>query len=298
MNSTLQPSIRLAERASVCAAALYYLNAGISVLPCKGKAPAIKWEHLTTRRANARTVEAWDAVGLLENVGIIGGAVSNGLCIIDLDGLDAVSAFQQQFPALLDTYTVTSGSGNGQHVYLYARTIPPTTRVTGCAVGNVELRAHGAYVVAPPSIHPVTNQPYTVAHEAGIARVDDLNGVVEWIKELMREKHGGDLPAARGTHRPTVVVDVEPWAAAALAGECEAVAREQTGRNDRLFIAALKMGSMIASGFLNRVDVENDLFQAARHLSADDGEAATWRTIASGIRTGMKNKRVKQVKEK
>lgn len=294
-----KPAIEEKEhQAVIYDAALRMLDKGYSILPCRGKEPAIlKWQWLTTRRPNRLNVDTWYKAGLMQNVGIIGGAVSGGLVIIDLDGWDAVKAFQAKFPALIDTYTVKSGSGKGQHVYLYARDVPPTTRLTGGAVGNIELRADRAYVVAPPSIHPVTGRAYEVSWRQGIARVPHLRPVVEWIKELIAQKHGGQLPPATGVYKP--VASAGGWAGAALAGECDIVRQAPMhDRNNTLNRSAFKMGQLVGVGFLSRSEVEQALSGAAAQLAADDGQQSVDRTIKSGLDAGIANPRGKKKAQK
>jgi Bifunctional DNA primase/polymerase, N-terminal len=282
-----------AHSSTVYAAALAYAKLGISVLPCVGKKPAVTyWQPFQKRAASAGIIRNWHESGLLHNVGIICGQVSGGLVVIDLDGDQAIEAFKIRFPGYDNTYSVISGSGHGMHLYYRCVTSapfwPPTTRVVGTPFGNIELRADGCYVIAPPSIHPDSGQPYRIANDRDIAFVvGELRPVVEWIKSLMRQKHGGTLPPASGkVHRATA------YGLAALRGESADVARALPGeRNNRLYRAALKLGSLIRDGKLDRPTVERELLAAASSLINDDGEAATLKTIASGLNRGMESSR-------
>lgn len=279
--------IEAAQAQTTVAAALAYAAMRISVLPCRGKEPAVKnWSELQQRRASIHKIQWWERNGLFGNVGVICGDVSENLVVIDLDGDAAINAFNSAFPAwFLDTYTVASGSGHGAHLYYYAETLPPTTRVVGSKVGNVELRANGCYVVAPPSIHPVTGKPYVVSNPAPIRRVPHLREVVLWVKDLMREKHGGQLPPARNAGQ---ITSADRWAQAALTAECAAVRMAAAGaRNNTLNRAAFKLGQLIKQGRLARADVENALYEAAAALAQTDGEATVLRTIKSGIEAGL-----------
>lgn len=281
--------IALAANApNVYLAARLYAAQNLSVLPCKGKKPALlQWAHLQRRAATAPTIDLWDRTELLENVGIICGAVSGNLAVIDLDGLLAIEMFADRFPALMDTYRVKSGSGVGLHLYFYCGVVPPTTRVTGTDYGNIELRANGCYVVAPPSQHSSGNL-YRVEYDRAIAFIPDMSEVVNWIKRQIAHKHGGQMPPA--TTRP--VRNASYYGIVALRNEAAEVARAQPGeRNARLYRAALKMGSLIADDKIDRASVEAELLAAARGLSEQDGEAATQRTITSGIETGLLSSR-------
>jgi len=57
------------------------------------------------------------------------------------------------------------------------------------------------------------------------------------------------------------------------------------GRNAALFRAAAALGQRVAAGQLPERDVEEALLGAAERcgLVADDGAAAAWRTIRSGL---------------
>lgn len=277
----------------VLEAALRYLELGWSVLPVTGKAPSMsegtpfRWQAYQRLRPTSANVTSWHERGMLAGVGVISGAVSRNLVVIDLDGDEAVRTFAERYAndEILDTWTIRSGSGHGMHIYLYVRNLPPTTRVSKSTIGGVEVRANGCYVVAPPSIHPSGN-PYTVYHRAPVRTVNDLSYVVEWVKSLMKEKHGGDMPPVSGK-----VNNTSAWGWAALMGECERVRNAMSHRNDTLYIAALKCGSLIAAGVLDRDTAARHLLDAAAGLSADDGEIASQRTIQSGINTGLRSKR-------
>jgi hypothetical protein len=221
----------------------------------------------------------------LRLTGIICGKVSE-LVVVDLDGEAAIEAFRLKFPGMMETYAVRSGSGHGLHLYYSPAYIPSTTRVVGTPFGNFELRSNGCYVVAPPSIHP-SGAPYRIENRARILAVHDLNPIRDWFLSLMAQKHGGKLPPP--TNRKGEIRHASNYGRAALAGEAAKVRAARAGRNDTLFSAALRLGNLVAGGHLSRADVEHALFEAAAHLSADDGEAATIRTIASGLDRGIKN---------
>jgi hypothetical protein len=289
--------VQAAKASNIHLATLLYMQANISVLPVKAdKSPALKyWQHLQTRIAQHATINHWQRCELLTGVGLILGKVSGNLVVIDCDGLDAVDAFTQRFPKLVDTYTVVSGSRQGAHFYYYAKWCPPTTRVTGLSHGNIELRSNGTYVVAPPSIHSSGNA-YTVSNPTRIQHVFDMNEVVNWIKDLMREKHGGVLPPARNA-ASNEVRHSDAYGRAALAGECASVRMAPAGnRNDQLYRSALKLGSLIADNRIDRGTVESDLFAAAAALAESDGPESARRTIASGIDKGLESSRERHTK--
>ncbi len=129
-----------------------YLDQGWSVLPiANDKKPAIKtWKPLQCERPNQSDFVHWFKptafAGSVEGIGVILGDVSGGLAVRDFDDPSAYEAWKAQYP----DYAVilpTVQTGRGFHVY---------ARIPGCTtrkLGDGELRAERAYVVAPPSIH-------------------------------------------------------------------------------------------------------------------------------------------------
>ena len=270
-------------------AARHYVSNGYSILPCVGKRAAIQWAALCERRPTLADVNRWRDMGVLHNVGIIGGAVSGNLVIVDLDGDEAVDRFTHAFPSLMETYTVQSGSGHGLHLYLRADILPPTKR-TSQPWGNVELRAHGCYVVAPPSIHPDTGHRYEVVSRVSIKRVLSLTMLANWI-DSQNAWRRTPRPQASFESQETPAIE-ERWARAAFDAECAAVRTAPAGsRNHTLNRAAFKLGQLVGAGKLNRSDVALALFSAAAQLVADDGEPAVNRTIESGLAAGIQSPR-------
>lgn len=171
-------------------AAIALADKGVTVIPLKGKIPQIDgWQKL--RNVTTVQVSAWDKAGLLQNIGIVCGEASKNLVVIDFDGLAGYDQFVTKFPALADTFTVLTGSTKGKHVYFKVDLLPPSEKAMDTPFGNVEIKSNGTQVVAPPSIHPDTNLPYSVAKNAPILQVSDLSDLLAWIREL---KPGGWTP--------------------------------------------------------------------------------------------------------
>ena len=278
--------------------ALAHVAMGISVIPCRGKIPALHaWKQYQTRRPTPITVGQWAAAGLLTNYGVICGQVSNHLVAIDLDGQDAIDLFAATWPSLYaDTYRVRTGSGAGMHVYVWTAYAPPTVRCMGLPVGigNIELRSNGAYVVGAGSVHPDTGAIYeAVGSLADIRRIGDqrLGSITAWIKGLSAAKY--DRPAPAPASRPLAgIASADKWAAAALTGECAAVRMAAKGmRNTTLNRAAWKLGQLVAAGKLARHEVEAALTAAAAAYAEDEGDHVVSRTIKSGLEAGIRNPR-------
>ena len=281
-------------------AALRYVRRGFSVIPCVGKrTPLTRWTPFMTSIATETQIRRWAQAGVLQNVALICGRVSGNLVVIDLDGDEAVEVFSDRFPHLMDTYVVRSGSGHGAHVYLRSWGLPTTLRALKLPVGNIELRADGHYVVAPPSVHPDSGNPYTVINRKPILSLHNLDEVQTWIqakKDANRPptKPTELQPAIRKPGGEATDPEVIAWrkARAALRHETEAVRTAPAGaRNHTLNRAAYKLGQLVGAGKLNQSEVETVLLAAADSLARDDGERSVEKTIRSGLNAGIANPR-------
>lgn len=274
--------LQAALRETVLEAGLAYLESDISVIACQGKRTTVMWSRWQVVRPPSGLLHWWDSKGWFQNVAIVLGQVSRGLVCVDLDGEQAVADYQAAFPHLLDTFTVRSGSGKGMHYYYYAKEFTPTTRTKG-----YELRSDGCYVIAPPSRHPDTGNYYRVERYVEPMVRPDLEEIRQWIIGKIAAKPPSEKPL------PSMgVLQATPYAIRALSSECDNVRSAVQGlRNKTLYTAALKMGNLIQMNYIGRHEVENALMQAAAHLSGQDGEGASWRTIQSGIERGITSNR-------
>jgi len=182
--------LRAACGATPAQAAFLFLKAGYSVIPLKGKEPAVRWKTYMSRLASQEELEGWIQSGKLQNLGIVCGAISHNLVVLDLDGRAACAAFATTFPHLSQTFTVLTGSRRGKHLYFHVRQLPPTAMAIDTRLGNLELRSEGHQVVVPPSWHPDTGQQYRVLLKNSILEVEDLAQVVSWINHIPVNKSG------------------------------------------------------------------------------------------------------------
>ncbi|MEU0780580.1 bifunctional DNA primase/polymerase [Streptomyces sp. NPDC006173] len=196
------------------------------------------------------------------NIGIATGP--SGLLVIDLDKLkpsepegtpDGAASLQalceragQTLPA---TYQVRTPSG-GQHLYF---TAPSGARLGNTAnrLGHhIDTRGWGGYVVAPASTTPEGS--YSLCDDRPPAPLPD------WLCEALTtpQRPASQVPAA------PVTTSAVGYAAAALRGEVSNVATAGDGtRNAVLLRAARALGRLIASGDLDRSEVEEALSRAA-----------------------------------
>jgi hypothetical protein len=278
------------NQATVRDAAVSYFYEGLSVIPLTGKQASTKWAIYQDEIALPQTIHQWHKSGLLSNVGIVCGAVSKNLVVMDLDGQAAIEAFERQFPYLLDTFTVLTGSGKGKHLYYRVDDLPPTTRITFPDHQGIELRANGCYIVAPPSLHPGTHAAYRTAFSAPMRTLPHLNGVKEWLYSQLARKQQVE---AKPRQRTIVSRDTSKRWAAALAYECRDVRlAAEHNRNTQLNKSAYNLGQIVGDGHLSQSTVESALLAAA--VTAGLSEQESIATINSGLTKGIANPRSQQ----
>jgi predicted transcriptional regulator len=199
VNSTNTLPIVNAAHSNTLEAAQGYAALGMSVIPLNGKRPALnRWAQYQQNRASQAEIETWHRQGILQNIGIVCGAASGNLIVLDLDGAAGYPAFAASFPHLAETYTVASGGGVGRHVYFRTEKLPPSVKAMNTPIGHLELCGDGRQVVAPPGLHPTTGKPYRVEQAHDILQVSDLDELVRWIEAFKpREMPSSWKPPAR-----------------------------------------------------------------------------------------------------
>ncbi len=268
-------------------AARRYRAQGWSVLPVRGaadpqnpKVAAVPWAALQRSGASPETLQDWFGKGLAGGVGLVCGRVSR-LAVLDLDDADAVAAFAQSCPQLLDTFTVRSG-GRGQPHYYFE--VPDAVSLRGMRAPGADLQFEGAYVVAPPT--SVGGQRWQVMHEAAVLRLDQggADALMQFVALWRLRCDGGPVAAlAREWEEneapPLSLTEV------ALQGWYRKLAR-RGGRNQALFKAASlarDSGWSEAQGGAALMMLHVAQPPAGLHVAETmrQREAEAWRTIRS-----------------
>lgn len=284
---------------SVWAAAHLYRDAGFSVIPCNvDKRPAIAWKQWQSRCAGHGQLTQWFGQGShrltlepykgYQSIGLVCGAVSGNLVVIDLDGMGAVHQFAREFPEWIGrTRVVRTGSGKGCHLYTYVHTMPDNANVR-TVDGGFELRGNGCYVIAPPSGHP-SGGCYR-ANERSIATVDNLDDVYEWMQSLRtHEQPRNERLQAAGAG--VSVGRISAYMQAVVSGEVGRVRSAGNGnRNNALFYAACRLANYAAGGEINWQECQIELMGAALSVGVPRPEVE--RTIESAWNIGSKRPKV------
>jgi hypothetical protein len=166
--------------ATLTAAAMDYALGGWKVFPLNGKAPAIKGGRgVKDATDDLRQVLGWWG-GRYAGCGI-GLAIPLGVMVIDVDrhgredGVATMQKLVAQHGERPDTMTHITGTGF--HLF-YLR---PPGRLSAKHLPGIDLKITGGYVVAPPSIHPGTGEPYQ--KHSGTAEIIDPPA---WLTEALR----------------------------------------------------------------------------------------------------------------
>jgi hypothetical protein len=214
----------LAEWAAPYEWAAMYRSLGLQVVPGRAgeKRPLVDWLEFRNALVPPAQFDRWfdPKVGehrMLRAMGLLTGACSHGLFVVDLDLKDDANGLEwwRTFCEVElggiepETWMAKSGGG-GLHIYFQAPEgwIPPTFKAPAF---GVDCRGQGGYIVAPPSMHP-NGRIY-----------DWVEGFEPWAIPL------GDAP-------PELVAALDrlkgQGAASGTAGQREATATPATVKND------------------------------------------------------------------
>ena len=215
-------------------AALQLAERGYSVFPLRGKVPALARRAecresrcpggcgrpghgvLDATKSLERVVHLWRLAGPHSNIGL---RVPAEWVVLDVDPRSGGIESLAKLPPLPATVGAISGRGDGGRHHYFLRPDPPWEPDAGQLTGTgLDLKTSTGYVVAPPSVHPATGQPYRWAAERTLAPLP------EWLRELltpparparqapgagapgnidvMRPRRTGASPAAAGAWRP------------------------------------------------------------------------------------------------
>lgn len=288
-------------------AALELSKRGWPVFPCSpdDKRPLTK-QGFKDASTDPSTIAAWWRRWPDAMIGVPTGHAI-GAFVVDIDPAPGVNP-----AAVLDELARVAGCGlpdtplsatprGGLHVWFAM----PASPVIGNRAGllnkhgtpGVDIRGEGGYVIVPPSMRRgpkakregCDGKPYRwlAGDGDGIALPDAPEALLRLIARL--DEPSADAPPAPSPP-PPADSRARRYALSALDAETRAVAQAPPGtRNSALNDAALKMGSLVASGALVESVVRAALEDAARAsgLARDDGIRSVRATIESGLKAGL-----------
>jgi putative DNA primase/helicase len=160
-------------------AAVHYAQQGWPVFPCDTQKRPLTQHGYQNATTDTDQVRAWWVDNPDAAIGIATGRIS-GLLVVDVDsykpgGSDAWAELVREHADTPETFTVTTGQG-GTQLYYRMPDIPLRSRVNFRT--NVDIRADGGYIIAPPS-RTIYGQ-YEVTGDTGIADCPP------WLAELLQ----------------------------------------------------------------------------------------------------------------
>lgn len=155
-------------------------TAGFEVFPLNGKVPAIAGGRgCLDATTDLDVIRKMWAGRPNANIGI---RIPVGQLVVDIDprheGDQGLRLLEVVHGPLPPTRTVLSGRGDGgRHLYFLSPDGPLTSRELPA---GIDLKTRGGYVVAPPSLHPDTGQPYQWVD------VREPVALPDWFADLIR----------------------------------------------------------------------------------------------------------------
>lgn len=160
-----------------------YRDRGYSVIPVRGKRPAIAWAEYRTRRPTLAEIGAWFGKTAQEefNVGIVTGRIS-GLIVVDADSASDASYWKANFPRT-PLVVVSGGDQRGEHFYYQMPSDAVVRNRIRVGGRKIDVRGEGGLIVAPPSQHALTGNLYQWDGPLDAYSLDDVPVFdPQWIK--------------------------------------------------------------------------------------------------------------------
>ncbi|MBI4576931.1 MAG: bifunctional DNA primase/polymerase [Planctomycetes bacterium] len=265
-------------------------NHGYPILPLAGKRP-LTLHGVHDASTDPYTIRGWWRRWPTANVGVACGPTS-GLLVLDIDprhGGDATLAtMERTYGALPATVEALTGRGDGGR-HLYFAWPVGTERVRSPGPG-VDALGPGRYLVAPPSVHPVSGQPYTWCAAPGTVALAAVPP--GWVRSLARPPPTSPRRALRavapdhgGEGRGRIGRETRYGRRAAWLEAGRVRAARVGGRNEALHLGAYRLGQLIAANELREATARRYLADAGLWAGLDPGEVG--RAIDGGLAAGM-----------
>ena len=276
-------------------AALEYAARGWPVFPLEGKEP-ITSSGVKDATTDEGKIREWWKAHPRANIGLACGEAS--AVVVDDDGplsKPAIAEYARVHgieTADEDLSTVRAGTAKGEHLYFGWSEGCEKLKNWTKPIPDTDIRTTGGYVVAPPSIHPDTGEPYTwiISPDNG-----NLRPFPSWLVDLLLEAKAKKrteklekITTAANKQKVARLRDdgANPYGKAALEYEIATLRATSEGeRNNTLNTAALKLFSLVKGGVLDRGEAERELTRVARSLGLKDPEITKTLESAWGAAT-------------
>lgn len=162
----------------------WYAGRGLATIPvvARGKRPLrAGWQKADP--------DAWRGAPVDANVGVLCGAASADLVVLDFDTRDGLREASGMRPEELAVHTLVARTARGWHVYARDTSVRTSSPWKG-----LDVRAEGSMVVAPPSVHPSGLAYEFVRRHARIAPLSTLPILLE--RDVQRDDHALEVDLA------------------------------------------------------------------------------------------------------
>ena len=179
-------------------AALKLAGKGLRVFPCieRSKKPAID-DNLRRATTDPNLITGWWQARDF-NIGIATGP-NSGIWVLDIDDDDGEALLRRleiEHQEVLAP-TVEAITGKGRHLYFrWPADCDIRNKQDVPIMSGIDVRGHGGYVLAPPSVHP-SGKPYAWSVDSA----DCFADAPEWLLELVTAK----------THLKATATTPEAW---------------------------------------------------------------------------------------
>lgn len=209
-------------------------------------------------------INEWDNLYPDANIAIATGRVS-GLIVLDVDGEEGEESLKEMAShGIVFPDKPCSRTGRGRHIYMrYDRHMKSSVSKLG---RNLDIRADGGSIIAPPSIH-----------SSGIE--------YRWLSGPEQKLHHFPLKALLTLYAPRVRVPRPAPQQHSLRELTDRVSSAQCGtRNNELNAAAYLAGRLIREGAASASEAFRALVQAGMSCGLTKHESEL--TVRSGLRAG------------
>lgn len=197
-----------------------------------------------------------------------------------------ISDFAQRIVSFLNSYTETSPSGRGLHVWVRG-SIPKNIGPDKTGMVKIEMYDHERYFTITGKHLEGTPNTFEDRQE----QLEQLHSEVLHLRKQAKLTQP-EMSARAQTSTPRAAPGDSPYGLKALQTECDDLAGAANGsRNHRLNQAAFSCGQLVGGGELTQVTVENALIDAARVAGLDEVEIE--KTMRSGLNAGMNEPRTR-----
>ena len=264
-------------------AALQYAQHGWHVFPCRGKVPATP-NGLKDATTNPQSLRRMWFSGA--NVAIVAGP--SNLVIIDVDnkhGVDGTESLARMQRTLCDLPpTLEAGTpNNGQHHFFSEPAGMCIRPSVGKLAPGIDIRAGASYVVATPSV--IGGRAYSWT-----ARQAPMHLPSQWV-DALRDEPRSTTPTTNPAQTRPNDGRVRAYCLAALRREADALATTASGqRNDTLVRSAARLGGLLATGGIDRIEIETALGWACEQWNARSVRKDS-ETITRGLDFGSEHPR-------